>query len=420
MSDFAAFIGIDWADQQHDICLVEAATNHKESRVLKHSPEVIEEWVRSLARRFPDQPLAVCLEQARGPLIFALLKYDFLTLYPINPSTLAHYREAFSPSRAKDDPQDADFLAELIQHHRDRLKPWFPDDPQTRTLQALVEARRHLVGDRTRISNRLTALLKGYFPQVLDWFPDPRTHLVCDFLSRWPTLQAAQRARAATLTTFFRSHHSARQDLLAARLQAIKQGLPLTTDPAVIQASVVKLRAFLAQMRTILAVLSDLETEITALCQAHPDYPIFASLPGSGSIYAARLLAALGTQRDRFASADELACFSGIAPVIERSGQSSWIRWRYFCPKFFRQSFHEYAGESVKHSAWAKAYYTAQRAKGKSHAAAVRALAFKWMRIIWKCWQTRRPYNEAAYLESLRRHNSPLLAALAGVSARAE
>ena len=136
-------------------------------------------------------------------------------------------------------------------------------------------------------------------------------------------------------------------------------------------------------------------------------------LPGSGSIYAARLLAALGTQRDRFASADDVACLSGIAPVIERSGQSTWIRWRYFCPKFLRQSFHEYADESIKHSAWAKAYYTAQRAKGKSRQAAVRALAFKWMRIIWKCWQTRTPYNEAAYLENLRKRNSPLLASLA-------
>jgi len=420
MSDFAAYIGIDWADKKHDLCLVEDATGHTESRVLKHTPELLDEWVRSLNARFPGQRLAVCLEQSRGPLIFALLKYDFLVLYPINPATLAHYREAFSPSRAKDDPTDADFLAELVRQHRDRLKPWFPDDAQTRTLQALVEYRRRLVGDRTRISNRLTALLKGYFPQVLAWFPDPRTTLVCDFLTRWPTLAAVQRARTATLTQFFRAHHSARPDLLAQRLHAIKHGLPLTTDLAVIAASVVKLKALVAQLRTTLSALAEVEAEIAALCQTHPDYHLFASLPGSGSVYAARLLAALGTQRDRFASPDELTCFSGIAPVIERSGQSTWIRWRYFCPKFFRQSFHEYAGESIKHSVWAKAYYTAQRAKGQSHHAAVRALAFKWVRIIWKCWQTRTPYDEATYLASLRRRNSPLVAALAPAPTPAE
>ncbi len=123
MSDFAAYIGIDWADKKHDVSLVEAATGHKESRVLTHSPEVLDDWVRSLSTRFAGQKLAVCLEQSRGPLIFALLKYDFLTLYPVNPATLAHYREAFAPSRAKDDPRNADFLVELLLHHRDRLKP---------------------------------------------------------------------------------------------------------------------------------------------------------------------------------------------------------------------------------------------------------------------------------------------------------
>jgi hypothetical protein len=116
--------------------------------------------------------------------------------------------------------------------------------------------------------------------------------------------------------------------------------------------------------------------------------------------------------RVRFDSADAIACFSGIAPVIERSGQSCWIRWRYFCPKFVRQSFHEYAGESIKHSAWARAFYAAQRQRGKSRAAAVRALAFKWIRIIWKCWQTRTPYDEVVYLQALKRTNSALVSAI--------
>ncbi|HXG95380.1 MAG TPA: transposase [Blastocatellia bacterium] len=120
-------------------------------------------------------------------------------------------------------------------------------------------------------------------------------------------------------------------------------------------------------------------------------------------------MAAFGSNREKFSSADEVACLSGIAPVIERSGKSSWVRWRYFCPKFLRQTFHEYAGESIRHSFWAKAYYESQRAKGKSHSEAVRALACKWIRIIWKCWKTKTPYDEVKYLESLRRKNSPLL-----------
>jgi transposase len=135
------------------------------------------------------------MEQSRGPLVYALLQYDFLVLYPINPATLAKYRQAFSPALGKDDPVDADYLLDLPQHHRDRLKAWRPDDEQTRTLRLLVEQRRRLINDRTRISNRLTALLKAYFPQVLDWFPDLCTILVCDLLTRWPTLAALQKAR---------------------------------------------------------------------------------------------------------------------------------------------------------------------------------------------------------------------------------
>ena len=128
-------------------------------------------------------------------------------------------------------------------------------------------------------------------------------------------------------------------------------------------------------------------------------------------VYASRLLTALGSNRERWASADELLRFSGVAPVVERSGKSSWTRWRYFCPKFVRQSFVEYAGESVKHSEWARAFYVSQKAKGKRHQAAVRALAYKWIRIIWKCWQTRTKYDEARYVECLRKNGSALVSA---------
>lgn len=169
MADYAAFVGFDRADKKHDCCLVDAATGNKEFSVIKHSPQAIQDWAINLQKRFGGRTVAVALEQSRGPLIFALLKYDFLVLYPINPSTLARYREAFSPSRAKDDPTDADYAVELLIHHRDRLKAWMPDDDKTRSLQYLVEHRRRVVSDQTCVSNRVTALLKLYFPQVLEW-----------------------------------------------------------------------------------------------------------------------------------------------------------------------------------------------------------------------------------------------------------
>ena len=406
---YAAYLGIDWADKKHDLCLVDAASGSKTKQVLAHTPQAIAEYFSNLHCRYPNQLIAVGLEQSRGPLLFALLQYDFLVLYPLNPTTLAKYREAFTPSRAKDDPSDAAYAAELLMKHCDRLKAWHPDDDQTRTLRYLVEQRRRLIGDRTRISNRMTSLLKCYFPQVLDWFPELTTVLVCDFLCRWPALEQLRGVKRTTLLNFFRAHHSVRPDTLEKRLVAIKASVPLTTDRAIIDSSVLMITALAAQMKTTIAAVKQFDEAIAQLCVAHPDFPLFQSLPGAGEVYASRLLAIMGTQRDRWTTADELACLSGIAPVMERSGQSVWIRWRYFCPKFMRQSFHEYAGESVKHSFWARAYYEQQIAKGKSRQAAVRALAYKWIRIIWKCWQTSSPYNEVKYLEALRKKGSTLL-----------
>jgi transposase len=338
-----------------------------------------------------------------------LLKYDFFVLYPINPVTLAKYRQAFSPALGKDDPSDADYLLDLLQHHRARLTPWRPDDQKTRTLRYLVEQRRRLINDGTRTTNRLTALLKSYFPQVLSWFSDLRTLIVCDFLDRWPTLAVVQRARPVTVNKFLRSHHSVRRDTNERRLAEIKTAVPLTDDPAVLNSSTLIVKVLTAQLRTTIKALAELDRHIEALCLTHADYQLFSSLPGAGAIYASRLTAALGSDRTRWQSVDDLLCFSGVAPVIERSGKQNWIRWRYFCPKFFRQSFVEFAEQSIQHSFWARAYYAMQRAKGKGHYAAVRALAFKWIRIIWKCWQTRTPYNEVIYLESLRKSGSPLL-----------
>ena len=409
MSEYAALVAIDWADKQHAISLYDQSTGQREQTIVKHTPTALQEWALSLRRRFAGQPIAVCLEQSRGPLIYALLQYEFFTLYPINPATLAKYREAFSLALGKDDPTDADYLLDLLEHHRDRLREWRPDDEKTRTLCFLVEHRRRLIHDRTRLSNRLTAVLKGYFPQVLSWFEDVRTLLVCDFLTRWPTLTELQRAQPATIDKFLRAHHSTSRATNQRRLAEIKTAVPLTHDRAVMAASPLQVKTLVAQMRVTIAAIAEYDRHIEALCLTHQDYELFAALPGAGPVYAARLTAALGTDRTRWTTADELLRFAGIAPVIERSGKQTWIRWRYFCPKFLRQTFHEYAAESIQHSFWARAYYAMQRAKGKEHHAAVRALAFKWIRIIWKCWQTRTPYNEVVYLESLRKKGAPLL-----------
>jgi len=410
---FAAFIGLDWADAKHDVCLQAAGTEQREFRSLEHSPEEINAWVQTLRTRFNGQPVAVCLELTKGPIVSALRHYDFLVLFPVNPLTVAKYREAFTPSRAKDDPTDAELQVEILLKHRDRLMPLSPQSPTMRALVQLVEHRRRLVGDKVRLTNRLTSALKNYFPHVLRWFQDKDTAIFCDFLSRWPTLKAAQLARRTTLESFFRAHHVHAADVITTRIEAIKSAVALTTDEGVITPNALLVQALVAQLRVTLQVIADFDNAIAQRAQEHPDFSLFDALPGAGAVFAPRLLAAFGEQRERYASAEERQKYAGIAPVTERSGKKTWVHWRLQCPKFLRQTFVEWAAESTRHSFWAQVYYQQQRAKGKAHQAAVRALAFKWSRILYRCWQDRTPYDESVYLQALNRRSAPLLHNLA-------
>ena len=410
---FAAFVGIDWADAKHDVCLQAAGSSKRECFQLEHTPEAIDAWVTTLRTRFNGHPVAVCLELNKGPLVFALRKYDFLVLFPLNPLTLARYREAFTPSRAKDDPTDAALQLELLLTHRDKLQPLNPQSPAMRALEQLVEHRRRVVGDKVRITNRLTSTLKNSFPQVLQWFPDKDTPIFCDFLSRWPTLKAAQLARRSTLETFFRDHHVRSADVVAQRLYAIKAATPLTTDEGVIAPNALLVQALVNQLRVTLEAIATFDTAIAQRAQSHPDFPLFQALPGAGPVFASRLLVAFGEQRERDASAAELQQYAGIAPVTERSGKKAWVHWRLQCPKFLRQTFVEWAAESIRHSFWARVYYQQQRDKGKAHQAAVRALAFKWIRILYRCWQDRTLYDESVDLNALNNRGSSLIHHLA-------
>jgi hypothetical protein len=289
---------------------------------------------------------------------------------------------------------------------------WAPEDSPTRTLQQLVFHRRAVVDERTALTNRLIALLKQYFPQALSlcgedlWRP-----LATRFLLKWPSLQAVQKARPATLKTFYYLQGSRSQPLIEQRLALIAKAVPVTDETGIIDSFVLRVQLICRQLQLTQKAVTSFDQQMAQAYTAHPDHALFASLPGAGPVLGARLLATLGSQRERFAdSAAQLQRYTGIAPVTKRSGGSCYIHRRYLCPKFHRQSFHEYARESILWSRWAAAYYLQQRRKGSSHHTAVRALAFKWQRIIWRCWQDRQPYDEAVYEASLKKHGSPVVA----------
>ncbi|MEA3153822.1 MAG: hypothetical protein QOK44_1411 [Betaproteobacteria bacterium] len=407
---YAAVIGIDWADQKHDICLKAASSNEHEHSVIVHRPEAIERWACGLRERFAGRPIAVCLEIARGPLVSALQRYEFLVLFPVNPSTLASYRSTFCVSGAKDDPTDAELALELLLRHPEKLCVLRPQSAAMRKLEKLVEQRRMLVDEVRRVTNRMTAALKEYFPQVLEWFKDKDTVVFCDFVTRWPTLKQAQRARKARLCAFFHEHNVRYRHIVEQRVQSIMAASSLTDDASIIGPNSLLVISLAQQLRVLLQSVERFDAEIAAVAPTLADYELFAGLPGAGPVFAPRLLAAFGEQRERFESANQMQSYVGVAPVTERSGNKCWVHWRLRCPKFVRQTFVEWAAHSIPYCYWAEAYYRRQRAKGSSHQAALRALAFKWMRIVYRCWHTRTPYDEATYLSALKRRGSPLMA----------
>jgi transposase len=410
--ELAAFVGLDWADQTHVVTLQPAGSDRRENFTLDQTPEALQAWIQLLRDRFGGRPIAIAVEQTRGALIYALMHVEFLHLYPVNPQTLAKMRQAFYPSGAKDDPMDADLLLEVLMTHRQHLRVWVPDNVLTRSIQLLTEGRRHLVDERTALTNQLTAALKAYFPQALDWFGDLHTARACAFLQRWPSLQQLKRATTSSIRKFYQTQGYRGQDKLDQLIIHIQQAQPLTDDGAVLLASAMMVQALVSQIPSLTESIERYDQQIASLFAQHDDSTLFGSFPGAGSTLAPRLLAAFGSDRNRFEFATEMQQLSGIAPVTEKSGKSCWIHWRLACSKFLRQSFHEFAGQSILQSHWARAYYDQQRQRGKSHHAALRALAYKWIRIIFRCWKNRTPYNEALYCKGLRLRGSGLAAAL--------
>lgn len=411
---WAAFVALDWGSQKHAWILQPAGGGQPIEGFLDNTPEAVALWVADLDRRFGGRPVAIALEQKRGSVVNLLLPYPNLVLFPVPASMSASYRKTFVPSGAKDDPGDAAWILDLLLRHRDRLRRLEPDDVNTRLLSMLVQDRRQLVDDKTRLTLRLQDCLKQYFPQLVQWF-EVDTLLVADLLKRWPDLQHLQRCHDGTLRTFFRHHHCG-EDLTGKHIAAIRAAVPATNDPAVLEALSTKARHLTEAIAMQRDQITRLERRRDQLVASHPDSPVFASFPGAGPATVPRLIAAFGTRRERYHSAFEVECDSGIAPVHIRSGKLDRVSMRRACQDFTRQTFHEFAGQTIPRCEWAKAFYRAHCLKPEQHHAAVRALAFKWIRILFRCWKDRKPYDEQLYLTSLRRRTGLLGSDLASAT----
>lgn len=396
------WIGLDWADKKHYLALLLPGAQKPTPHIVEQTPEALDAFFLNLRQQHPGNIIGVCLEQSRGPVIYALMKYDFVVIYPVNPRSLSDFRRTFTVSGAKSDPRDGDLLCEIAAKHHQRLRPLKPQDSVTRKLALQVEARRDFVDERTKALNKLGATLKCYYPLFLQLFNDNiGSEMARAFLKRWPNLALLKKAKASALRAFFYAQNSRSEDKIKQRLELIKNASHLTEDPAIIEPLETKAVWLAGQLAVLEKAIADFDEKIRLTFAEHADAWLFRELPGAGAALAPRLAAAFGTSRENWGSASELHCISGVAPVRKQSGKSELVQFRRSRPRFLHQTFVEFAKCSIHYSAWAKILYEHQCKKGKSAFAAIRTVAFKWMRILWRCWMNKTAYDEAKYIQSL-------------------
>jgi transposase len=411
--DIVLWVGVDWADQKH--CLVTCRPDGSDSHLhwVDQKPQKLDDFFLGLRQKHPTGRIGVVLEQSRGALLYALLKYSFLRLYPVNPRCLADFRKAMIASGAKGDPSDADLLCELGCKHGERLRELELEDEATRQLVLLNEHRRGIVDEQTGLGNQLGAALKCFYPLILELFGDDLVvPLALDFMERWPNLAAAQKAKPGVLRSFFHKHNSRSEEKIEERIKAIAEAKPLTEDAAIISSLELLVQTLIARLRTVHSSIARYDERIKVVFAGHAKAHVFASFPGVGPVFGPRLAAAFGTSEANFPNAEAMLCWSGVAPVQMQSGKSKVVNLRWARPVFLHQTFVEYARTSVLFCPWAREFFKAHTEKGWGKFRIYRALAFKWIRILWRCWKENVQYDEAKYLAGLQKRGVKLYAHL--------
>lgn len=397
---------VDWGDEAHYICIVDADGRELRSFKIPHSAEGLSEMISELNKSGPINGVAV--ETTHGLVVHKLLEAN-LPVFAINPKQSSTWREAHSVAGCKSDRSDSYVLANGLRMMHDQLHVLKPDDPLTRQLQLLTDAECRFINDHTRCAQQLLAAIKEYYPIALQMFEAWGSPPASDFILAFPTPQDFRRASDKKLLRFLKDH---RLHATAERLKAIedrKQDSPWPSDPTTVQAKSMEAMACANELRTLDAILKQYREQIEQLFEQHPDRDIFTSLPSCGPKLAPRILSHFGSQRDRYESACSLQQLSGVAPVTKESGSNKQVAMRHSCDKAFRNAMHLYAKVSLKKCGWASAVYNQAIERGMNHARALRKVAWKWLKIIYRMWYDRQPYDESRYLDSLIRRGSTLV-----------
>jgi len=390
------FTGIDWAAATHAVCVINAAGEIIAEFTIAHSADGITQLIRRLARYGDPAAIPIAIERPNGRLVDLLLEAGH-PVVPVSPNAIKTWREGEVLSGAKSDAGDAAVIAEYLRLRRHRLQVAVPYSGQTQALRTVVRTRSDVVDMRVAATNQLSALLEASWPGAQAIFADVESPISLAFLTRYPTPASAARLGEKRIAAFCATHgYSGRRPAaeLLARLRAAPAG---TADPALTTALGAAVLAVVAVLRALNNAVKDLDRSAATHLGEHPDGEIFTSLPRSGQINAAQMLAEWGDCRQACDGPDSVAALAGCTPVTKESGKHRAVHFRWACNKRFRQAMTTFADNSRHASPWAAQIYDSARASGKDHPHAIRILARAWIRVIWPCWLNHTPYDPARH-----------------------
>jgi transposase len=401
------FAGLDWASDHHDVVVVDGQGAVVEDFRI---PDTADGW-QLLRERLSAYPgLAVAIETSSGPVVERLLDAGY-GVFPVNPKAAQRYRERKVPSGTKTDRVDAWSLADALRLDGHTWRPLRSGHPLTAELRLLCRDEIALIKQRTALVCQLRAALHEYYPTALEAFEDWTAPSSWAFVERFPTPQALVSAGKRSWEKFLHVHqlfHS--KALYQKRLDLLAAGDRFGAGPAITRAKSLLAVTLAKQLRVLQQQLDEYRRKIADLFNRHPDHDLFGSLPGAGEKLAPRLLAELGDDRSRFDSPQALQCYAGTAPVSFQSGQLRRAKMRRACQKTLRATVHLWADLSRRLCPWAQTYYRQKREEGKSHACALRCLGHRWLKILWKMWQTQTRYDAELHQRNQVRHGSWVIA----------
>lgn len=397
----AVYVGLDWASQEHAVCLIGDAGETVDRFQVSHDAEGLAALVGRLRKRVRGEPVRIAIERPSGLLVDTLVEAGF-EVVPIHPNVVKSSRSRYRSSQAKDDRSDAYLLADLLRTDGHRFQVLEPLSDEIKALRALVRGRDDLVAQRVCLANQLRSLLESFWAGAAVIFADVDSPIALAFLERYPTPRSAERLGEKRLAAFLTQHaYSGRRPVaeLLGRLRAAASGLNGQAEQAAKGEVVLALVKALCPLVERIASLSRLIEHKVA---ENPRGQVIMSFPRAGRICAAQILAEMGDRPQRLLSADQLACEAGVAPVTYQSGKRTGVGFRWACNKRLRKAICTFADNSRHASDWAALHYLRARKRGCDHPHAIRVLAKAWCCVLYRAWNDLQAYDPAKHRAASR------------------